>query len=147
MDRELTIAEFEELINLRIHMVSLQSQGVVYEKNKISDIKLKYTVAANKILLEHGITELKAIYRGGKAFIIFKPTGRIACEIAADGIYEKEDIRQDRPILLSKYGYIRAKTLQGLIDSTARKGKTVYSGLKRKEIYARRNQSQGNGRS
>lgn len=33
MDREFTIAEFEELINLRIHMVSLQSQGVVYEKN------------------------------------------------------------------------------------------------------------------
>ena len=26
-----------------------------------------------------------------------------------DGIYEKEDIRQDKPILLSKYGYFRAK--------------------------------------
>lgn len=144
MDRELEIAEFKELLNLRVHAISLQNRGMVYEKNKLSDLTLKYTIAANKILAEHGIANLKAIYRGGKSFIIFKPTGRIACEIVADVIYKGEFVRQDKPLLLSKYGYLKSTTLQGLIEHTARKGKTIYSGLKREEINAKRNQSQRN---
>ncbi len=31
MNREITIREFEELLNLRVHMVSLQNRGLVHE--------------------------------------------------------------------------------------------------------------------
>lgn len=140
MSRELKIAEFEELLSSRIHMVSLLNHGVVTEKSKLKDLILKYTIATNKILAEHDVLDLKAIFRGGKSFIIFKPTGRIACEIVADGIYQGEWIRQDKPLLLSKYGFIKSKTLGELADYTAGKGKTMFSGLKRGEIYAKRNQ-------
>ena len=141
MSRGLRIMEFEELLSSRIHMVSLLNHGIVTEKNKLKDLMLKYTIAANKILAEHDILDLKAIFRGGKSFIIFKPTGRIACEIVADGVYQGDWVRQDKPLLLSKHGFIKSKTLGEMADYTARKGKTMFSGLKRGEIYAKRNQS------
>lgn len=144
MNREMTTEEFEELLNLRVHTVSLQNRGLVYERNRLQDLTLKYTIAANKILSEFNIKDLKAIFRGGKSFIIFKPTGRIACEIAVDGIYQKEYVRRDKPVLLSKKGFLKSATLKGLTESTARQGKTVYTGLNRKEIDAKRNQSTRN---
>ena len=144
MNREITIREFEELLNLRVHMVSLQNRGLVHERNKLQDLTLKYNIAANKILTEHEISDLKAIFRGGKSFIIFKPTGRIACEIAVDGVYQKEYVQRDKLVLLAKKGFVRSATLQKLADFTAKQGKTVYSGLKREEINAKRNKGKRN---
>ena len=127
MDEDLTINQFEEILSTRVHLVSLQSRGVVFEKNKPDELALKYVVASNKILGEYNFDNLKTICRGGKAFIIYKPTGRIACEVGLDGIYEDGKIRQDKPVLLSRKGFVKSKTLRGLASDTAALGATKYT--------------------
>ena len=141
MKQNLSIAEFEHMLDTRIYAISLQKKGVVQESCDGKELALKYSIAANKIFADYGIDELKAIFRSGRSYIIFKPTGRIACEIGIDGVWNNSSVRRANATLLSRNGYIKSKTLEDLVDTTARKGKTIYSNMTKEEINAKRNKN------
>ena len=138
MQEDLSIKEFEAMMTTRVHSLLLKKQGVVKESCSRNEVALKYAIAANKILDDFGFTDLKAIFRSRRAYIIFKPTGRIACELCVDGDYRGEEVWRSRAVLMSRKGYLNNKTLREMIDTTASRGKTIYSNLTKEEIHARR---------
>lgn len=122
----------------RVHCLLLKNNGILKESCSRNDIALKYVIAANKIFEDFGFGDLKAIFRSTRAYIIFKPTGRIACELCVDGDYGRETVRRSRAVLMSRRGYLKSKTLRDMIDYTASRGKTAYSNLTKEEINAKR---------
>ena len=138
MQTDISINEFEAIMTTRVHCELLRNKGIVKESCNRNEIALKYAIAANKIFEDFGFRDLKAIFRSTRAYIIFKPTGRIACEICVDGNYRGEMVRRSKGILMSRRGYARSKTLRNLIDYTASRGKTKYSNLSKGEINAKR---------
>ena len=138
MQEDLSITEFEAMMTTRVHSLLLKSQGIIKESCSRNEIALKYAIAANKIFEEYGFEDLKAIFRSARAYIIFKPTGRIACEICVDGDYQGELVYRTKGILMSRRGYLKSKSLRDMIDFTASRGKTIYSNLTKGEINAKR---------
>lgn len=138
MQTDISINEFEAMMTTRVHCELLRNKGIIKESCNRNEIALKYAIAANKIFEDFGFRDLKAIFRSTRAYIIFKPTGRIACEICVDGNYRGEMVRRSKGILMSRRGYARSKTLRNLIDYTASRGKTKYSNLSKGEINAKR---------
>ncbi len=138
MQEDLPIQEFEAMMTTRVHSLPLLGQKGIKESSSRNELTLKYTIVANKIFEEYGFTDLKAIYRSMRAYIIFKPTGRIACEICVDGIYDGENVRRSKAILMSRRGYLKSKTLRKMAEFTASRGKTIYSNLTKGEINAKR---------
>lgn len=138
MQEYISINEFEAMMTTRVHCELLKNKGIAKESYNRNEIALKYAIAANKIFEDFGFKDLKAIFRSTRSYIIFKPTGRIACEICIDGDYRGDKIRRSKGILMSRCGYARSKTLRGLIDYTASRGKTKYSNLSKGEINAKR---------
>lgn len=138
MQQDISINEFEAMMTTRVHCELLKEKGIIKESCYRSEIALKYAIVANKIFADYELGDLKAIFRSTRAYIIFKPTGRIACEICVDGVYEGERIRRSKGLLMSRRGYVRCKTLRDLIDITASRGKTKYSNLSKGEINAKR---------
>lgn len=138
MQEDLSITEFEAMMTTRVHSLLLKNQGIIIESCSRNEIALKYAIAANKIFEEYGFEDLKAIFRSARAYIIFKPTGRIACEICVDGDYQGELVYRTRGILMSRRGYLKSKSLRDMIDFTASRGKTIYSNLTKGEINAKR---------
>lgn len=141
MQEDISINEFEAIMTTRVHCELLKNKGIIKESCNKNGIALKYAIVANKIFADYGLKDLKAIFRSTKAFIIFVPTGRIACEICVDGDYHGETIRRSKGLLMSRRGYIRSKTLRDLADYTASRGKTKYSNLSKGEINAKRKES------
>lgn len=138
MQEDLSITEFEAMMTTRVHSLLLKSQGIIIESCSRNEIALKYAIAANKIFEEYGFEDLKAIFRSARAYIIFKPTGRIACEICVDGDYRDDMVFRSKGILMSRRGYLKSKSLRDMIDFTASRGKTIYSNLTKGEINAKR---------
>lgn len=138
MQEDLSVDEFEAMITTIVHCVLARKGGSTKESFTRSEVALKYAIAANKIFADFGFNDLKAIFRRSKAFIIFEPTGRIACEIGIDGDYGNYSVRRSRAILMSRRGFVRSGSLRQLIDFTAKKGKTIYSNLSKEEIHAKR---------
>lgn len=138
MQEDISINEFEAMMTSRVHCVLLKNKGIAKESCNRNEIALKYAIAANKIFEDYEFGDLKAIFRSTRAYIIFKPTGRIACEICVDGDYRGEMVHRSRGLLMSRRGYIKSKTLRSLIDFTASRGKTKYSNLSKGEINAKR---------
>ena len=138
MQTDISINEFEAIMTTRVHCELLRNKGIIKESCNRNEIALKYAIVANKIFEDFGFRDLKAIFRSTRAYIIFKPTGRIACEICVDGHYRGEMVRRSKGILMSRRGYARSKTLRNLIDYTASRGKTKYSNLSKGEINAKR---------
>ncbi len=138
MQTDISINEFEAMMTTRVHCELLRNKGIIKESCNRNEIALKYAIAANKIFEDFGFRDLKAIFRSTRAYIIFKPTGRIACEICVDGNYRGEMVRRSKGILMSRRGYAKSKTLRNLIDYTASRGKTKYSNLSKGEINAKR---------
>lgn len=125
--QDLSISEFEAIVTARVYSVLLRHHGVIKETSNRNDIALKYTIATNRVLGDFGFEDLKAIFRGRRAYIIYKPTGRIACEICIDGSYEGGMVRRSRATLMSRRGYLRSKSLVDLTNYTASRGRTIYS--------------------
>lgn len=123
MPRDLPITEFEAEITTYVGSALTKDVSGQDERSKMA---MKYTIAANHALAAHGLTELKAICRSLKAYIIYSPTGRIACEIAVDGLYDGNTVRCTRGLLLSRKGYPRQKTMLELMAFTASQGQTKY---------------------
>lgn len=138
MQEDISINEFEAMMTTRVHCVLLKDKGIIKESCNKNEIALKYAIVANKILADYGLKDLKAIFRSTRAYIIFVPTGRIACEICVDGDYDGEMIRRSKAVLMSRRGYVRSKTLRDLADYTASRGKTKYSNLSKGEVDAKR---------
>lgn len=138
MQEDISIKEFEAMMTTRVHCELLKNQGVIKESCNRNEIALKYAIAANKIFEDFGFGDLKAIFRSMRTYIIFKPTGRIACEVCVDGEYAGERVRRTKAILMSRRGYLRSKTLRSMMDYTANLGKTKYSNLTKEEINAKR---------
>ena len=141
MQTDISINEFEAMMTSRVHCELLRNKGIIKESCSRNETALKYAIAANKIFDDFGFGDLKAIFRSTRAYIIFRPTGRIACEICVDGDYHGEMIRRSKGLLMSRRGYVRSKTLRGLMDYTASRGKTKYSNQSKGEVYAKHNQS------
>lgn len=138
MQEDISINEFEAMMTTFVHCELLRNKGIIKESCNRNEIALKYAIAANKIFGDFGFGDLKAIFRSMRAYIIFKPTGRIACEICVDGDYKGGMVRRSKGILMSRRGYAKSKTLRSLIDYTASRGKTKYSNLSKGEINAKR---------
>lgn len=138
MQADLSITEFEAMMTTRVHCLLLKNQGIIKESCSRNEIALKYAIAANKIFEDFGFVDLKAIFRSTRAYIIFKPTGRIACEICVDGKYDGESVRRSKGILMSRRGYLKSSSLRDMTDYTASRGKTIYSNLTKGEINAKR---------
>lgn len=138
MQQDISINEFEAMMTTRVHCELLKEKGIIKESCNRNEIALKYAIAANKIFEDFGFGDLKAIFRSMRTYIIFKPTGRIACEICVDGDYRGDMVRRSHGLLMSRRGYVRCKTLRDLIDITASRGKTKYSNLSKGEINAKR---------
>ena len=126
------------MMTTRVHCLLLKNQGIIKESCGRNEIALKYAIAANKIFEDFGFVDLKAIFRSTRAYIIFKPTGRIACEICADGVYSGTEVTRSKAILMSRRGYLKSQSLRDMIDYTASRGKTIYSNLTKGEINAKR---------
>lgn len=138
MQADISINEFEAMMATRVHCILLKDKGIVKETCPANEIALKYAIAANKLFEDFGFGDLKAIFRSARAYIIFKPTGRIACEICIDGDYSNGVVRRSRGLLLARRGYLKSKSIRSLIDFTASRGKTMYSNLTKEEIHAKR---------
>lgn len=138
MQEDISINEFEAMMTSRVHCVLLKNKSITKESCSRNEITLKYAIAANKIFDDYGFEDLKAIFRSTRAYIIFKPTGRIACEICVDGDYRGDIVRRSHGLLMSRRGYIKSRTLRSLINFTASRGKTKYSNLSKGEINAKR---------
>lgn len=138
MQKDIPINEFEAMMTTRVHCELLKNKGIVKESCERNELVLKYAIVANRILEDYGFEDLKAIFRSARAYIIFKPTGRIACEICADGEYRKGIVCRSRALLMSRRGYLKSKSLRDMIDFTASRGKTIYSNLTKGEINAKR---------
>ena len=135
---DLSITEFEAMLVTRVHYLLPKKQGIIEESCSRNKIALKYAIVANKIFEDFGFEELKAIFRSTRVYVIFKPTGRIACEICVDGDYRDDMVFRSKGILMSRRGYLKSKSLRDMIDFTASRGKTIYSNLTKGEINAKR---------
>ena len=130
MQKDLTITEFEAIVTTRVlsRLLTDNASKCVTESARREELAQKFSIAANGAIRELGLAiDLRSIYRGGRAFIIYKPTGRIAAELVIDGIYRRGYIRRPKAVLVSKSGYAKAKTIKELELETARLGGTKYT--------------------
>lgn len=130
MQKDLSTGDFETIVTARVCSEFLRDREtkVYIEELPIHAIAFKFAVAANGVLRDFELqNDLEAISRGRRTYIIFKPTGRIACKIDIDGIYQDGLVRRPRAILTSRNGYTKAKTMRGMAEWTARLGATKYS--------------------
>ncbi len=130
MSNDLSIAEFETIVTTRVlsRLLTDKDTKCVTESVRREELALKFSSAANGAMKELGLAvDLRSIYRGGKAFIIYRPTGRIAAEICIDGIYKKGFVRRPKAVLTSKRGFVTARTIKELEVQTARLGATKHT--------------------
>ena len=130
MKNDLSIAEFETIVTTRVlsRLLTDKETKCVTESVRREELALKFSNAANGAMRELELpVDLRAIYRGGKTFIIYRPTGRIAAEISIDGLYRHGFIRRPKAILTSKRGYIAARTIKELELETAKLGATRHT--------------------
>lgn len=130
MANDLSIAEFETIVTTRVlsRLMTVKETKCVAESVRREELAQKFSSAANGAMRELELAvDLRAIYRGGKAFIIYRPTGRIAAEICADGIYKKGFVRRPKAVLTSKRGYVTARTIKELELETAKLGATRHT--------------------
>ena len=130
MTKDLSIAEFETIVTTRVlsRLLTDKDTKCVTESVRREELALKFSNAANGAMRELELSvDLRAIYRGGKTFIIYRPTGRIAAEICIDGIYNRGFVRRPKAILTSKRGFVTAKSLKELEIQTAKLGVTRHT--------------------
>lgn len=130
MTKDLSIAEFETIVTTRVlsRLSTDKDTKCVTESVRREELASKFSSAANGTLKDLDVAvDLRSICRGGKAFIIYRPTGRIAAEICIDGIYNRGFVRRPKAILTSKRGYVRARTLAELEYQTAKLGATKHT--------------------
>ncbi len=130
MQEDLSISEFEALVTTRVlsRLLTDAQSKTLTETLPVEDMAFKFSVAANGVLKDYGMyVILTAIYRRGRTYIIFRPTGRISCEICMDGLYRNGRIRRPKALLMSKRGYIRSKSLRAMAEFTSSLGNTKYS--------------------
>jgi len=141
MQQDLSIMEFETLVTTRVlsRLLTDINTKALTESLSINEMALKFCIASNGVLKDFNLADvLQAIHRGERTYIIFRPTGRISCEVCIDGLYSRGKIRQPKAILTSKRGFIRSKTIRDMADYTNRLGKTNHSKGGR---YGKRTQS------
>ncbi len=121
MQKDLSIAEFETLVTTGalFRLVDFESKTII--ENPELPLALRKTALSVKEVLEVFGFGDKLVPRIGynKIQLIYKLTGRIACELKLDGIYRNNHIRQLNAVLLSRRGFCKARTVKGLIDYTA----------------------------
>ncbi len=130
MTNDLSIAEFETIVTARVlsRLLTDKDTKCVTESARRDELASKFSNAANGALRELELAvDMRSIYRGGKAFLIYRPTGRIAAEICIDGQYSRGYIRRPKAVLTSKRGYVTAKTIKELEQQTARLGATKHT--------------------
>ena len=130
MSNDLSIAEFETIVTTRVlsRLLTDKDSKCVTESVRREELAFKFSSAANGAMRELEVpVDLRAIYRGGKAFIIYRPTGRIAAEISIDGLYHNGFVRRPKAILTSKRGFVTAKSLKELEIQTAKLGATKHT--------------------
>lgn len=130
MSNDLSIAEFETIVTTRVlsRLLTDKDTKCVTESVRREELALKFSNAANGAMRELELSvDLRAIYRGGKTFIIYRPTGRIAAEISIDGLYHRGFVRRPKAILTSKRGFVTAKSLKELEIQTAKLGATRHT--------------------
>ena len=134
MQQDIFVSDFEQIITLRVCATQLKDNETktIIEKLPLHIMSLKFAIVANALLRDLDMDNiLETIFRGKKAFIIFKPTGRIAAEICIDGIYDGSIVRQPRAILMNRRGYCKMKTIRDLADFTARQGNPRHNDRRR----------------
>lgn len=130
MQQDLSISDFEQIVTTRVCMILLRSKETRTYAEELSPhvMAFKFAIASNGVLKDFELAnDLEAIFRGRHTYIIFKPTGRIACEVSVDGTYKNGKISRPKAILTSRRGYARAKTMRRLAEWTAGLGATKYS--------------------
>ena len=130
MKDDLSIAEFETIVTTRVlsRLLTDKDTKCVTESVRREELALKFSNAANGAMRELELSvDLRAIYRGGKTFIIYRPTGRIATEISIDGLYHRGFVRRPKAVLTSKRGFVTAKSLKELEIQTAKLGATRHT--------------------
>jgi len=130
MQNDLSIAEFEAIVTTRVlsRLLNDKETKTIQESVRRDELASKFSIAANGTLREFQVaTDLRVILRASRVYIIYQPTGRIACEICIDGEYRGGYVRKPRAILMAKRGYTKAKTINGLQLWTAKLGETAYS--------------------
>lgn len=140
MQKDLSVAEFETIVTTRVlsRLLNNETTKCVDETVHKTELAEKFAKATHGTLRDFGFSaSFKAISPRGKVFIVYRPTGRIACEVGIDGIYQGNYIRKPRAVLLSKRGYCRATTMKGLELWMAKLGENLKGGY-----YGRDSQSQ-----
>lgn len=130
MQKDLSTSDFETIVTARVCAVLLRNNATkAYDEElPIHAMAFKFAVASNGVLRDFELqNDLEAISRGRRTYIIFRPTGRIACKVDIDGIYKDGNIRRPKAVLTSRRGFVRAKTMRALAEWTAKLGETKYS--------------------
>lgn len=130
MQKDLSITEFEAIVTTRVlsRLLNNEETKCIDERVHRQELAEKFSKAVHVTLRDFGFSaSFKSISPRGKVFMVYRPTGRIACEVGIDGLDEGDYVRRPRAVLLSKRGYCRATTLKDLELWTAKLGETKHS--------------------
>lgn len=119
----LSVEEFRHKILLKLYFRKLSARalrdGAVQE-----ELVSNTAFAANELLRDTGFDDVWARKRGSRIFLFYEPLHRIICEVGIDatkdnkGLYHAPNIQ-----LVNLHGIVpNSKTLQGIIDDTAKLG-------------------------
>lgn len=115
MQKDLSTSDFETMVTARVCM------ELLHEDTSLYSLAMRFADASNEVLKNFELqNDLEAISRGCSTYIIFRPTGRIACKLEIDGIYKDGRVRRPRAILTSRRGFTKAKTMRGMAEWTAK---------------------------